>query len=111
MRHLLLLYTIEIKPKTLIHTLADRLTDVIIETPAELAAQRYAGALMNNLAYGLRRVDVETVNEKVAEVKGEALVDTVRHASTDGSRRTWQHTRKGEGLGSSGRTGRQTITG
>ena len=41
-----------------------------------------------------RTVEVETVNETVAEVKGQALVDTVRYAITYESRRTWQHTRK-----------------
>ena len=83
-----------LKAKALIDTLADRLTDVEIEALFEPAAQRYEGALINNLAYVQRRVEVETVNETVAEVKGQALVDTVRYAITYGSRRAWQHTRK-----------------
>ena len=83
-----------LKAKALIDTLADRLTDVEIEALGEPAAQRYEGAVINNLAYVQRRVEVATVNEKVAEVKGQALVDTVRYAITCGSRRTWQHTRK-----------------
>ena len=102
MRHL--------KAKALFDTLADRLTDV--KALGEPEAQRYEGALINNLAYMQRWMDVETVNETVAEVKAQALVDTVRYAITYGSRRTWQHTRKkGGGLGSSGHTGRQTTTG
>ena len=83
-----------LKAKTLIDTLAARLTDVEIEALSKPAAQRYEGALINNLAYVQRRVEVETVNETVAEVKGQALVDTVRYAITYGSRRAWQHTRK-----------------
>ena len=66
-------------------TLADRLTDVEIEALGEPAAQRYEGALINNLAYMQRRVDVKTVNETVAEVKAQALVDTVRYAITYGT--------------------------
>ena len=66
-------------------TLADRLTDVEIEALGEPAAQRYEGALINNLAYVQRWVDVETVNETVAEVKAQALVDTVRYAITYGT--------------------------
>ena len=46
------------------------------------------------MAYVQRRVEVETVNETVAEVKGQALVGTVRYAITYGNRRAWQHTRK-----------------
>ena len=65
-----------------------------IEALGEPAAQRYEGAVINNLAYVQRRVEVETVNETVTEVKGQALVDTVRYAITYGSRRAWQHTRK-----------------
>ena len=83
-----------LKAKALIDTLADRLTDVEIEALGKPAAQRYEGALINNLAYVQRRVEVETANETVAEVKGQALVDTVRYAITYGSRRAWQHTRK-----------------
>ena len=82
-----------------------------IETLGEPVAQTYAEVLKKKLAYGLRKVDVETVNETVTEVKAQALVDTVRHTSTDGSRRTWQHTTKGGGLGSSRHTGRQTSRG
>ena len=37
---------------------------------------------MQKLAYGLRKVDVMTVDEKVAEVKAQALVDTGRHTNT-----------------------------
>ena len=66
-------------------TLADRLTDVEIEALGEPAAQRYEGALINNLAYVQRWVDVKTVNETVAEVKAQALVDTVRYAITYGT--------------------------
>ena len=66
-------------------TLADRLTDAEIEALGEPAAQRYEGALINNLAYVQRWVDVETVNETVAEVKAQALVDTVRYAITYGT--------------------------
>ena len=83
-----------LKAKALIDTLAARLTDVEIEAHGEPAPQRYEGALINNLAYVQRRVEVETVNETVAEVKGQALVDTVRYAITYGSRRAWQLTRK-----------------
>ena len=71
-------------------TLPDSLADVEIETPGESAGQRYAAALLNSFAYKLRKVDVETLNDPVAE-----LVDTVRQTSTDESRRAWQHTRKG----------------
>ena len=39
-----------LKAKALIDTLADRLTDVEIEALGEPAAQRYEGALINNLA-------------------------------------------------------------
>lgn len=53
-------------------------------------------------------MDVETVNETVAEVKAPALVDTVRHTSIDESKRTWQQKRKHGDLSSSGHTGRQT---
>jgi len=84
---------------------------VKIETLGEPAAQRYAEALIKNFAYGLRKVDVKTVNETVEEVKAQALVDTVRHTSTDRRQRTWQHTTKGGGLGSSRHTGRQTRRG
>ena len=83
-----------LKAKALIDTLAARLTDVEIEALGEPAAQRYEGALINNLAYVQRRVEVETGNETVAEVKRQSLVDTVRYAITYGSRRAWQHTRK-----------------
>ena len=44
-----------------------------IEALGEPAAQRYEGALMNNLVYVQRWVDVETVNETVAEVKAPTL--------------------------------------
>lgn len=54
-------------------------------------------------------MDVETVNETVAEVKTPALVDTVRHTSIDESKLTWQQTRKRGGLSSSAHTGRQTT--
>ena len=74
-----------LKAKALIDTLADRLTDVEIEALGEPAAQRYEGALINDLAYMQRRVDVKTVNETVAEVKAQALVDTVRYAITYGT--------------------------
>ena len=77
MRHL--------KAKALIDTLADRLTDVEIEALGEPAAQRYEGALINNLAYVQRWMDVETVNETVAKVKEQALTDTVRYAITYGT--------------------------
>ena len=66
-------------------TLADRLTDVEIKALGESAAQRYEGALINDLAYVQRRVDVKTVNETIAEVKAQALVDTVRYAITYGT--------------------------
>ena len=39
-----------IKAKALIDTLVDRLTDVEKEALGEPAAQRYEGALINNLA-------------------------------------------------------------
>ena len=74
-----------IKAKALIDTLADRLTDVEIEALGEPVAQRYEGALINNLAYVQRWVDVETVNKTVAVVKAPALVDTVRYAITYGT--------------------------
>ena len=60
------------------------------------------------ISHGLRRVDVETVNETVAQVKVQALVDTGRHTSPSRDRGTWQHTRKFGGLPSSRHTGRQT---
>ena len=81
------------------------------ETLGEPVAQRYAEVLKKKLASGLRKVDVETVNETEAEVKAQKLVDTVRHTSTDGSRRTWQHTTKNGRLGSSRHTDRQTSRG
>ena len=74
-----------IKAKALIDTLAERLTDVEIEALGEPAAQRYEGALINNLVYVQRWVDVKTFNETVAEVKAQALVDTVRYAITYGT--------------------------
>ena len=74
-----------IKAKALIDTLADRLTDVEIEALGEPAAQRYEGALINNLVYVQRWVDVKTVNVTVAEVKAQALVDTARYAITYGT--------------------------
>ena len=77
MRHL--------KAKALSDTLADRLTDAEIEALCEPAAQRHKGALINNLGYVQRRVDVETVDKTVADVKAQALVDTVRYAITYGS--------------------------
>ena len=79
-----------LKLRCLSTTLPDSLADVEIETPGESAGQRYAAALLNSFAYKLRKVDVETLNDPVAE-----LVDTVRQTSTDESRRAWQHTRKG----------------
>ena len=82
-----------------------------IEALGEPAAQRYEGALINNLAYVQRREVVKIVNETVAEVMGLALVDTVRYAITYASRRTWQHKKKRGVLGSSGHTGTQTSTG
>lgn len=42
------------------------------------------GPLISNFAYVQRRVDVETVNETVADVKAQALVDTVRYGITFG---------------------------
>ena len=50
-------------------TLPDSLADVEIETPGESAGQRYAAALLNSFAYKLRKVDVETLNDPVAEVR------------------------------------------
>ena len=76
-------------------TLPESLADVEIETLGESAAQRYAAALVNSFPFKLRKVDVETLNDPVAEVKVQELLDTVRQTSTDESRRTWQHTRKG----------------
>ena len=78
------------------------------ETLGETVAQKYAEVLLKKLAYGLRKVDVETVNETVAQIKSQPPVDTDRHTRTGGVRDTWQHTRKGGGLGSSRHTGRQT---
>ena len=72
----------EIKAYTLIDTLADRLTDVEIETLAETVAQRFFEVLMNQLAYELRTVNFESLNETRADVKAQALVDTGRHTST-----------------------------
>ena len=46
------------------------------------------------ISHVLRRVDLETVNETVAHVKTQVLVDTGRHTSTSRDRRTWQHTSK-----------------
>ena len=91
---MLLLYE-TLKLRCLSTTLPDSLPDVEIETPGESAAQRYAAALLNSFAYKLRKVDVETLNDPVAEVEVQELVDTVRQTSTEESRRTWQHTRKG----------------
>ena len=85
----------EIKSKALIDTLPDRPEDVEIETMDETVFQTYAEVLLKKLAYELRKVDVETLNDPVAEVKVQELLDTVRQTSTDESRRTWQHTRKG----------------
>ena len=76
-------------------TLPDSLADVEIETAGESAGQRYAAALLNSFAYKLRKVEVETLNDPVAEVKVQELVVTVRQTSTDESGRAWQHTRKG----------------
>ena len=45
-------------------------------------AKKYAEALIKKLVYGLRKVDVTTVNERVAELKAQALVNTSRHTST-----------------------------
>ena len=84
-----------LKLRCLSTTLPDSLADVEIETPGESAAQRYAAALLNSFAYKLRKVDVETLNDPVAEVKVQELVVTVRQTSTDESGRAWQHTRKG----------------
>ena len=92
--HFLPLYE-TLKLRCLSTTLADSLAEVEIETPGESAAQRYAAALRNSFAYKLRKVDVETLNDPVAEVKVQELVDPVRQTSIDKSRRTWQHTRKG----------------
>ena len=74
-----------LKAKALSETLTDRLTDVEIEALGKSAAQRYEGALINNLAYLQKRVDVKTVNETVAEVKAQALVetDTLSHMELD----------------------------
>ena len=72
----------EIKAYTLIDTLADRLTDVEIETLAETVPQRFFEVLMNQLAYELRTVNFESLNETRADVKAQALVDTGRHTST-----------------------------
>ena len=63
------------------------------------------------ISHVLRSADVETVNETVALVKAQALVDTGRHTSTRRDRRTWQHTSKFGGLRFSRHTGRQTSTG
>lgn len=91
---MLLLYD-TLKFRCLSTTLPDSLADVEIETPGESAGQRYAAALLNSFAYKLRKVDVETLNDPVAEVKVQELVDTGRQTSTDEIRRAWQHTRKG----------------
>ena len=72
----------EIKAYTLIDTLADRLTDVEIETLAETVPQRFFEVLMTQLAYELRTVNFESLNETRADVKAQALVDTGRHTST-----------------------------
>ena len=58
--------------------------------------------------YVLRWVHLETVNETVAHVKTQVLVDTGRQTSTSRDRRTWQHTRKFGSLRFSRHTGRQT---
>ena len=91
---MLLLYE-TLKLRCLSTTLPDSLADVKIETPGESAGQRYAAALLNSFAYKLRKVDVETLNDPVAEVKLQVLVVTVRQTSTGESGRAWQHTRKG----------------
>ena len=56
-----------------------------LEILAETMAQLYAEVLVKKLAYVLRKVGVETVNE------------TVGNISTDLGRDTWQHTSKGRG--------------
>ena len=84
-----------LKLRCLSTTLPDSLADGERETPGESAGQRYAAALLNSFAYKLRKVDVEKLNDPVAEVKVQELVDTVRQTSTDESRRAWQHRRKG----------------
>ena len=68
-------------------------------------------AAYRQICHGLRRVDVVTVNETVAQVKAEALVDTGRPTSTSRDRGMWQHTRKFAGLRSSRHTGRQKSRG
>ena len=47
----------EMKTEALIDTPAARLTDVEIETLGETVAQRYAEALSGKLAHGLRRIN------------------------------------------------------
>ena len=48
------------------HCLAARLTDLETETLGETVAEKYAEVLYK-LAYGLRKVDVEAVNETLAD--------------------------------------------
>ena len=65
--------------------------------------------LVKKLAYELRKVHVQTVSEKVAEMNAQPLVDTGRHTSADVGPDTCQHTSK---RGCQGRhTGRQTSRG
>ena len=61
----------------LIDTLANRLTEVEIETLGETVSQIYAEVLCKKLAYGLRKVGVKTANETLGEI------------STDLGRDTW----------------------
>ena len=46
------------------------------------------------MAYGLRKLDVGAVNETLAVMNAEPVVDTRRHITTDVGRDTWQDTRK-----------------
>ena len=75
----------EIKGKALIDTLADRPGDVQIETMDETVSQTQV--LLKKLAYELRKVDGERVNE----MNPQPLMDPGRHIRKDVGRDTWQH--------------------
>ena len=100
----------KVRAEALVDTLNARLTDVEIETLGETVVKIRRGAY-RQISHVLRSADVETVNETVALVKAQALVDTSRHTSTRRNRRTWQHTTKFKGLRFSRHNGRQTGTG
>ena len=53
-----------------------------IETLSETVPQRYEEVLIRKMAHGLKRVDVSTVKETVADIKAQALGDTGKHTST-----------------------------